>query len=143
MHTFQPNLPAGELEKRMYCHEGDRRSIGQGRQALLHAGFLFDDIRLQRLAVSEPCRKDYKKQEDEIVQHLVKLAFPLPASVPNPIFILGPSHQWWTEIPGASLGILTKQRGQVPAEVLESDEESGMDTTVPDSTDTAMYLVTE
>ena len=37
-------------------------------------GALFDDVRLQRLAVGEPCRPDYKKQEDEIVRHLAKLS---------------------------------------------------------------------
>ena len=63
-------------------------------------GSLFDDIRLQRLAVGKPCREDYQKQEDEIVQHLAKLArdkkhdaFPLPASIPKPILVLAPSHQ--------------------------------------------------
>ena len=113
-------------------------------------GSLFDDIRLQRLAVGEPCRKDYQKQEDEIVQHLAKLArdkkhdaFPLPASVPNPILVLAPSHQWWTEMPGAPQGILAKQRGQAPPEAPESNEESGMDTTVPEGTDTEMHWVAE
>ena len=38
-------------------------------------GSLFDDVRLQRLAVGKPCRRDYKKQENEIVQHLLKLAW--------------------------------------------------------------------
>ena len=36
-----------------------------------------------------------------------------------------------------------KQRGQVPPEAPESDEESGMDTTAPESTDTEMYQVAE
>ena len=35
-------------------------------------GALFDDVRLQRLAVGKPCRPDYKKQEDKIMQHLVE-----------------------------------------------------------------------
>ena len=68
-------------------------------------GSLFDDTQLQRLAVGEPCRQDYKKQEDEIVHHLGKLArdkehdaYPLPASVPKPIFVLETSHRWWTEM---------------------------------------------
>ena len=113
-------------------------------------GSLFDDIHLQRLAVGEPCREDYRKQEDEIVQHLVKLArdkkhdaFPLPASVPNPILVLAPSHRWWTEMPGAPWGVLAKRRGQAPPEVPESDEESGMDTTAPESTDTEMHRAAE
>ena len=48
-------------------------------------------------------------------------------------------------MPGAPLGVLTKRRGQAPLEMLGSDEESGMDTTAPDSTDTdsVMYQVTE
>ena len=81
-------------------------------------GSLFDDICLQRLAVGEPCREDYQKQEDEIVQHLTKLArdkkhdaFPLPASIPNPILVLAPSHRWWTEMPGAHLGCLCETKG--------------------------------
>ena len=113
-------------------------------------GSLFDNIRLQRLAVGEPCREDYRNQEDEIVQHLAKLArdnkhdaFPLPASVPNPILVLAPSHRWWTEMPGAPQGVLAKRRGQAPLEVPESDEESGMDTTAPESTDTEMYRAAE
>ena len=62
-------------------------------------GALFDNVCLQRLAVGKPCRPDYKNQEDEIVRHLGKLSrdkqhdtFPLPASVPKPIFVLEPSH---------------------------------------------------
>ena len=113
-------------------------------------GSLFDDIRLQRLAVGEPCREDYRKQEDEIVQHLAKLArdkkhdaFPLPASVPNPILVLAPSHRWWTEMPGTPRGVLAKRRGQAPPEAPESDEESGMDTTAPESTDTEMHRAAE
>ena len=46
---------------------------------------LFDDVRLQRMAVGTPCRENYQKQEDEILTHLGKLAsdkehdtFPLP-----------------------------------------------------------------
>ena len=113
-------------------------------------GSLFNDIHLQRLAVGEPCREDYRKQEDEIVQHLAKLArdkkhdaFPLPASIPNPILVLAPSHRWWTEMPGAPQGVLAKQRGQAPLEAPESNEESGMDTTAPESTDTEMYWAAE
>ena len=84
------------------------------------------------------------------MQHLAKLArdkkqdaFPLPASVPNPILVLAPSHWSWTEMPGTPRGILAKRRGQVPPEVPESDEESGMDTTAPESTDTEMHRAAE
>ena len=111
---------------------------------------LFDDVRLQRLAVGEPCRPDYKRIEDEIVHHLEKLsrdkqhdAFPLPASVPKPIFVLEPSHCWWTEMPGAPRGVLQTRRAQVPPEELESDEEFEMDAVALDSTDTEMYQATE
>ena len=111
---------------------------------------LFDDVRLQRLAVGEPCRPDYKKQEDEIVQHLGKLSrdkqhdtFPLPASIPKPIFVLEPSHRWWTEMPGAPRGVLMTRGVQVPPEELESDDESEEEAVAPDSTDTEMYQVTE
>ena len=114
-------------------------------------GSLFDDVRLQRLAVGEPCRQDYKKEEDKIVHHLGKLArdkehdaYPLPASVPKKaIFMLDPSHWWWTEMPGAPRGVVLKRRTQVPPEELESDEESGTDTAAPESTDTEVYQVTE
>ena len=78
-------------------------------------GSLFDDIWLQRLAVGTPCREDYKKQENKIVTHLAKLArdkahdaFPLPASIPKAILVLGPSHWWWTEMPNAPRGVLAK-----------------------------------
>ena len=111
---------------------------------------LFDDVRLQRLAVGIPCRGDYKKQEDEIVTHLGKLArdkehdaFPLPASVPKAIFMLGPSHWWWTKMLNAPQGVLAKRLSQAPLPALESDEDSDMDTTAPESTDTEMYQATE
>ena len=113
-------------------------------------GALFDNVCLQRLAVGEPCRPDYKKQEDEIVQHLGKLsrdkqhdAFPLPTSIPKPIFVLEPSHRWWTEMPGAPRGVLMTRRAQVPPEELESDDESETEAVAPDSTDTEMYQATE
>ena len=112
-------------------------------------GTLFDDMRLQRLAVGEPCRPDFKKQEDEIVHHLRKLsrdkqhdAFPLPASVPKPIFVLDPSHRWWSEMPGTPRGVLMVRKTLVPPEELESDE-SDEETIVPDSTDTEMYQAAE
>ena len=64
------------------------RNLAQGQTAMLRLGDpldyegtlfvmlrqLFDDVRHQKLAVGEPCRPDYSKQEDEIVQHLQKLA---------------------------------------------------------------------
>ena len=113
-------------------------------------GTLFDDVRLQRLVVGEPCRPDYRKQEDKIVQYLGKLsrdkqhdAFPLPTSIPKPIFILDPSHRWWTEMPGAPRGILMTRKTQAPPEELESDEESEEETIAPDSTDTEMYQAAE
>ena len=46
-------------------------------------------------------------------------------------------------MPGAPRGVLAKRRGQVPPEVPESDEELGMDTTAPESTDTEMYRAAE
>ena len=85
-------------------------------------GGLFDDIRLQRLAVGTPCCDDYRNQEDKIVSHLAKLAndkrndrFPLPASVPNAIFVLPPTHPWWTEYDRAPREVLLKRLGQVPS----------------------------
>ena len=46
-------------------------------------------------------------------------------------------------MPGAPWGILAKRRGQAPLEAPESDEESGMDTTAPESIDTEMYRAAE
>ena len=78
-------------------------------------GSLFNDVWLQRLAVGTLCREYYRQQEDKIVTHLAKLArdkehdtFPLPASVPKAILLLGPSHRWWTEMPNTPRGILAK-----------------------------------
>ena len=89
-------------------------------------GGLFDDIRLQRLAVGTPCRDDYRNQEDEIVSHLAKLAndkrndrFPLPASVPSAIFVLPPTHPWWTEYDRAPREVLLKRLGQAPSRAPE------------------------
>ena len=67
---------------------------------------LFNDVRLQRLAVGTPCTENYGKQEEEILTHLGKLAsdkehdaFPFPASVPRAILVLGPTHRWWGKCP--------------------------------------------
>ena len=113
-------------------------------------GMLFDDVRLQWLAVGLPCREDYRKQEDKIVSHLRKLAgdkehdaFPLPTSIPKAIYVLGPTHPWWTEIPNTPRGVVAKRLAQAPPLVLESDEDSDMDTTAPESTDTEMYQTVE
>ena len=114
-------------------------------------GGLFDDIRLQRLAVGTPCCDDYRNQEDEIVSHLAKLAndkrndrCPLPASVPSAIFVLPPTHPWWTEYDKAPREVLLKRLGQAPSRAPEpEEEESDMDTTAPESTDTEMYHTTE
>ena len=71
-----------------YDPERMSRNLAQGQTAMLRLGDpldyegtlfvmlgqLFDDVRHQKLAVGEPCRPDYSKQEDEIVQHLQKLA---------------------------------------------------------------------
>ena len=46
-------------------------------------------------------------------------------------------------MPGAPQGFLAKQRSQAPPEAPESNEESGMDTTVPESTDTEMHQAAE
>ena len=114
-------------------------------------GGLFDDIRLQRLAVGTPCRDDCCNQEDEIVSHLAKLAndkrndrFPLPASIPNAIFVLPPTHPWWTEYDKAPREVLLNRLGQAPSRAPElEEEESDMDTTAPESTDTEMYRTAE
>ena len=46
-------------------------------------------------------------------------------------------------MPGAPRGVLAKRRGQAPPEAPESDEESGMDMTAPESTDTEMHWAAE
>ena len=93
---------------------------------------LFDDIRLQRLAVGTPCRENYEKQEEEILTHLGKLAsdkehdaFPLPASVLRAILVLGPTHRWWGQMPNAPRGVATQRLAQAPlmAPEPESEEE--------------------
>ena len=144
--TWMKNLAEGKTAM---------RSI---RDPLLYAdklfttlGGLFDDIRLQRLAVGTPCRDDYCNQEDDIVSHLAKLAndkrndrFPLPASIPNAIFVLPPTHPLWTKYDKAPREVLLKRLGQAPPQAPElEEEESDMDTTAPESTDTEMYRTTE
>ena len=74
-------------------------------------GQLFDDVRHQKLAVGDPCHPDYSKQEDEIVQHLTKLArdkrndsVRLPASVPDAKQVLNPQHPWYSYDDSARYG---------------------------------------
>ena len=71
-----------------YDPERMSRNLAQGQTAMLWLGDpldyegmlfmtlgqLFDDVRRQKLAVGDPCRPDYSKQEDKIVTHLKKLA---------------------------------------------------------------------
>ena len=64
---------------------------------------LFDDVRHQKLAMSDPCHPDYSKQEEEIVTHLAKLAqdkqndmVRLPASVPDVKQVLNTAHPWYS-----------------------------------------------
>ena len=87
-----------------YDPERMARNLLQGQTAMLQMGDpldyegklfvtlgqLFNDVRHQKLAVGDPCRPDYSKQEEEIVVHLVKLTrdkrndmVRLPASVPD------------------------------------------------------------
>ena len=70
-----------------YDPEKMSRNLAQGQTTMLRLGDpldykgtlfvmlrqLFNDVRCQKLAVGKPCRLDYSKQEDEIVQHLQKL----------------------------------------------------------------------
>ena len=118
---------------------------------------LFDDVRLQRLAVGTPCRENYKNQEEEIVRHLASLAsdkqhdaFPLPASVPKAILVLAPTHRWWGQIPNAPQGVVAKRLAQRPLMATETEydydeeeEEAEMDTSAPESTDTEMVVAAE
>ena len=114
---------------------------------------LFDDVRLQRLTVGTPCRENYKKQEDEIMTHLAKLAsdkghdaFPLPASVPKAILVLGPTHRWWGQMPNTPRGIAAQRLAQMPLMAPEpefEDEDTEMETLAPESTNTEMHQATE
>ena len=93
------------------------RNLTQGQTAMLQMGDpldcegtlfvtlgqLFDDVHHQKLAMGDPCRPDYSKQEDEIVTHLTKLArdkrndsVRLPASVPDAKQVLNPQHPWYS-----------------------------------------------
>ena len=114
---------------------------------------LFDDVRLQRRAVGAPCRENYKQQEDEIITHLGKLAsdkqhdaYPLPASVPKAILVLRPDHRWWEQMPNAPRGVAAQRLAQAPllaSELELEEEETDMDTSAPESTDTEMFAATE
>ena len=64
------------------------------------------------------------------MSHLAKLVndkrndkFPLPASIPSAIFVLPPTHPWWTEYDKAPREVLLKRLGQAPSQAPEPEEE--------------------
>ena len=100
-----------------YDPERMARNLAQGQTTMLQMGDpldyegklfvtlgqLFDNVRHQKLAVGDPCRPDYSKQEEEIVTHLAKLArdkrndtVRLLASVPDVKQVLNTAHPWYS-----------------------------------------------
>ena len=113
-------------------------------------GQLFDEVRHQTLAVGDPSRSDYSKQEEEILMHLAKLArdkrndmIRLPASVPEAKQVLNPSHPWyryndrtWHERCDRSRSCDSRV---APSEM----EHEATQASAPESTDTEMYQALE
>ena len=95
-----------------------------------------------------PCRPDYKKQEEEILTHLVKLTrdkrndtVRLPASVPEAKQVLDPSHPWYKYDNNARYGSRARSVSRVSSsEVMEQDP---MQASASESTDTEMYQAVE
>ena len=132
-------------------------------------GQLFNDVHHQKLAVGDPCRPDYSKQEDEIVTHLAKLARDkrndlvwLPASVPEAKQVLNPQHPWYSYDDSARYvqrdraGSRDRSRSRDRSQSrnrsrsrdrrmppLESAERDTMQALAPESTDTEMYQALE
>ena len=155
-----------------YDPERMSRNLAQGQTAMLRLGNpldyegmlfvtlgqLFDDVRHQKLAVGEPCRPDYSKQEDEIVQHLQKLArdkrndsVRLPASVPDAKQVLDPHHPWYIYDDTARYcrcrnRSKSRDRSRSRNRSMPQLEETELETTrreAPESTDTKMYQALE
>ena len=155
-----------------YDPERMSRNLAQGQTAMLQLGDpldyegmlfvmlgqLFDDVRHQKLAVCEPCCPDYSKQEDEIVQHLQKLArdkrndsVRLPASVPDAKQVLDPRHPWYSYDDTARYGrrrdrSKSRDRSRSRDRWMPRSEEADPNTTrmeAPKSTDTEMYQALE
>ena len=140
------------------------RNLAQGRTAMLQLGDpldyqgkvfmtlgqLFDDVRLQKLAMGVPCCPDYSKQEDKIVTHLAKLTrdkrndtVRLPASVPEAKQVLNPSHPWYKYDDSARQcrrDRSSSRDGRMASSETESDPTQA---SVPESTDTEMYQALE
>ena len=155
-----------------YDPEKMSRNLAQGQTAMLWLGDpldyegmlfvmlrqLFNDVCRQKLAVGEPCRPEYSKQEDEIVQHLQKLArdkqndsVRLPASMPDAKQVLDPHHPWYSYDDTArycrrcnrskSHDRSRSQNRSMPR--LEESEPHTTRTEPPESTDTEMYQALE
>ena len=114
-------------------------------------GQLFNDVRHQKLAVGIPCHPDYKKQEDEILTHLVKLTrdkrndtVQLPASVPEAKQVLDPSHHWYKYDDNAQHGSCARSSSRSSrVSSPEAMEQDPMQASAPESTDMEMYQVVE
>ena len=160
-----------------YDPERMARNLAQGQTAMLRMGDpldcegtlfvtlgqLFDDVHHQKLAVGDPCRPDYSKQEDEIVTHLAKLArdkrndsVRLPASVPDAKQVLNPQHPWYSYDDSARYcrcnwaGSRNRSRSHDRSRsrdrgmpFLEAVEPGTTQASAPESTDTEMYQALE
>ena len=164
-------------ERNKYDPERMARNLAQGQTTMLRMGDpldcegtlfmtlgqLFDDVRHQKLAVGNPCRPDYSKQEDEIVQHLAKLSrdkrndsVQLPASLPDAKQVLNPQHPWYSYDDSARYVRRNRSRSRDRSQsrhrsrshdrrmpLLEEAERDTTQASVPESTDTEMYQVLE
>ena len=152
-----------------WCNKYDlermARNLAQGRTAMLRLGDpldyegkvfvtlgqLFDDVRLQKLAMGVPCHPDYSKQEDEIVTHLAKLARDkrndtvcLPASVPEAKQVLNPSHPWYKYDDSTHQCRCDRSSSRDGRMVSpETTEQDPTQVSMPESTDTEMYQALE
>ena len=148
-----------------YDPERMARNLAQGQTTMLQMGDpldyegklfvtlgqLFDDVRHQKLAVGDPCRPDYSKQEEEIVTHLAKLTrdkrndtVRLPASVPDVKQVLNTTHPWYSYDDSARYCRCDRSRSRdrrMPS--LEATEPDPTQVSAPESTDTEMYQALE
>ena len=114
-------------------------------------GQLFDDVHHQKLAVGVPCHPDYRKREDEILTHLVKLSrdkrndtVHLPSSVPEAKQVLDPSHPWYKYDDNARHGSCARSSSRASRVTYpEAMEQDPTQASAPESTDTEMYQAVE
>ena len=150
-HKYDPEKMARNLAKGRTTMIQVKDPIEYKGKVFMTLGQLFDDVRHQKLAVGIPCCPDYKKQEDEILTHLVKLTrdkrndtVRLPASVPEAKQVLDPSHPWYKYDDNARYGSHARSSSRASSvgspEAMEQDP---MQASAPESTDTEMYQAVE